>query len=83
MSADTFYAVVPFVRDERNELVALEPKSAPTRYSALREASFSIGRMEGDVRIVGAVVFSRGRDDSGAFEDILVLARYGETPTGD
>ena len=58
MSADTFYVVVPFVRDERNELVALEPKSASTRYAALREASFSIGRISGDIRIVGAVVFN-------------------------
>jgi hypothetical protein len=83
VSTDTFYAVVPFVRDERNELVALEPKSAPTRYTAFREASFSIGKTLGDVHIVGAVVFSRDRDDNGAFEDIVVLARYGETPTGD
>ncbi|WP_284314942.1 hypothetical protein [Labrys miyagiensis] len=79
MSAGTFYAIVPFVRDTLDELIALEPSPANTRYSALREASYSVGRIVGDAPIVGAVVFAREMDDSGTFDDIVVVARYGET----
>ena len=80
MSTDTFYAIVTFVRDPRNELVALNPISMPTLYRALREASFSIGKETNDGRIVGAVVFSRDIDVTGAPKGIEVVARFGDTP---
>lgn len=82
MSADLFYAIVTFVRDPHNELVALNPIAMPTLYRALREASFSIGKETNDGRIVGAVVFSRDIDVTGASKGIEVVARYGDTPVG-
>ena len=80
MSTDLFYAIVTFVRDPHNELAALNPVSTSTLYRALREASFSIGKMTNDGRIVGAVVFSTDIDDVGSSKGIAVVARFGDTP---
>ena len=74
--ANVTYHVLPFVRDDdTGELVAEAGQEAPSEHSAVSRARVLVGRK------VGAVAFSRTGDPAiGAFEDAVILGRYGETP---
>jgi hypothetical protein len=73
MTAITYYAVLPFIRDEDGNLwpdEAVECPSASTRAQGLVNSTKA-----------GAVAFSRSGDPStGEFDDAVVLARVGEVP---
>ncbi|MDR6953767.1 hypothetical protein J2X65_003130 [Ancylobacter sp. 3268] len=75
MAAVTYFVVLPFVRGEDGELIALEPIEAQSATSAASKA-LVLSR-----RNAGAVAFSRTGDPSqGEFEPAVVIARYGDTP---
>ncbi|MDQ0392666.1 hypothetical protein [Labrys monachus] len=75
MAKVTYYAVLPFIRNDEGDLVSGEAAEAPSAGAAKSRAAAAIGKY------AGAIAFSRAGDPSlGDFEDAVVLARYGETP---
>ncbi|MDR6954098.1 hypothetical protein J2X65_003466 [Ancylobacter sp. 3268] len=75
MASVTYYVVLPFVRNEEGDLVALEAIEAQSATSAASKA-LVLSRQN-----AGAVAFSRTGDPSqGEFEPAVVIARYGDTP---
>lgn len=71
----TYYAVLPFVKDEEGNLRAADAVECQTSAAALARAqAFS-------VTSAGAVAFLRtGNSETGDWADAVVLSRIGETP---
>jgi hypothetical protein len=76
MTAITYYAVLPFIRDEDGNLWPDEAVECPSAYAASTRAQGLVNSTK-----AGAVAFSRSGDPStGEFDDAVVLARVGEVP---
>ena len=75
MADVTYFVVLPFVRDENDELVAEDGVEAPSAFSAQRRAQGMLGKK------AGAIAFSRTGDPTiGEFQDAVILGRYGDIP---
>lgn len=75
MASVTYYAVLPFVRDEDGNLCADEAVECQSSTGAASRAR-ALGTMK-----AGAVAFSRtGDPEVGEWADAVVLMRVGETP---
>jgi hypothetical protein len=76
MVATTFYAVLPFVRDEDGNLWPDRAVASPSAYAAETRAQGLVNSSK-----AGAVAFSRTGDPStGEFDEAVVLARSGDLP---
>ena len=75
MASVTYYAVLPFVRNEDGELCpdeAIECHSSTA--AAARARAMAAGR-------AGAVAFSRtGNPEMGDFADAVIIAKVGDVP---
>ena len=72
----TYHVAVPFVLNDKGELIASEGQEKPTANAAVLAAA----RMAMDAP--GAVAFSRKGDPStGLFADVVVIQSFGEVPT--
>ncbi|CAM5764391.1 hypothetical protein LMIY3S_01132 [Labrys miyagiensis] len=77
----THYLVVPFARDLHGELLGLGPEEAPDAATANFRAFNMMRRTRRVPRVVGTIAYARSGDPAtGAFDDAVILARYGETP---
>ena len=75
MADVTYFVVLPFVRDENDELIAEDGVEAPSAFSAQRRAQAMLGKK------AGAIAFSRTGDPAiGEFQDAVILGLYGEVP---
>jgi hypothetical protein len=75
MSRITYFAVLPFIRNDDGNLIALEGVEVPSATAAPARASW-IARTHG-----GAVAFSRTGDPAiGEFDDAEILAKVGDVP---
>jgi hypothetical protein len=75
MSRITYFAVLPFTRNDDGNLVALDGVEVPSATAARARASW-IARTHG-----GAVAFSRTGDPAiGEFDDAEILAKVGDVP---
>lgn len=76
MSAVTYYAVLPFVRDEEGNLCPGEPIECQSAHGASSRARAVAATK------AGAIAFSRTGDPNiGEFADAVILARVGDVPT--
>ena len=75
MASVTYFAVLPFVRNDDGELCPVEAvECASATVAAFRSQAIGAER-------AGAVAFSRtGNPDTGERADAVILARVGETP---
>lgn len=72
MPAITYYAVVPFSKDDEGNLIPGEAKECPNGDRARRMA------LAMSEKHAGAIAFSRtGNPDQGDFQDATVIAVYG------
>mgnify|MGYP005813389823 CR=1 FL=1 len=77
MANITYYVALPFVQDERGELVAGNAEECQSAATALRRAEM-MSRMPGRI---GAVAFSRTGDPMiGEFGDAQLLRKFGSVP---
>ncbi|WP_454621339.1 hypothetical protein [Bradyrhizobium cenepequi] len=77
MANITYYVALPFVQDERGELVAGNAEECQSAATALRRAEM-MSRMPGNI---GAVAFSRTGDPMiGEFGDAQLLRKFGNVP---
>lgn len=75
MASVTYFAVLPFVRNEEGELCPMEAVECRSAASSASRAR-AVG-----ATTAGAVAFCRtGDPESGEWADAVVLARAGETP---
>ena len=75
MSSTTYYAVLPFVKDEKGQLCADEAIECQSSGAATTRARTLAATK------AGAVAFSRtGDPETGEWADAVVLLRVGETP---
>jgi hypothetical protein len=73
----TYYVALPFVQDERGEVVAGNAEECQSAATALRRAEM-MSRMPGNI---GAVAFSRTGDPMiGEFGDAQLLRKFGNVP---
>ena len=80
VSIQAYFAVVPFVRTQGQDLVSGEIELAPSKYGALHRACFLVGQSMNGQEVVGAMAVSKERDADGSFSKIQVIGRYGLTP---
>jgi hypothetical protein len=77
MADITYYVALPFVQDDRGELVAGNAEECQSAATALRRAE-TMSRMPGSI---GAVAFSRTGDPMiGEFGDARLLRKFGNVP---
>jgi hypothetical protein len=77
MASVTYYVALPFVQDDRGELVAGNAEECQSAATALRRAE-TMSRMPGSI---GAVAFSRTGDPMiGEFGDAQLLRKFGNVP---
>lgn len=75
MSAITYYAVLPFVRDQDGNLCPDEAIECPSPSAAASRARALAATK------AGAVAFSRtGDPDVGEFADAAIIAKVGDVP---
>ena len=75
MASVTYYAVLPFVRDEDGNLCPDEPVECQSPAGAASRARALA------VTKAGAVAFSRtGDPDIGDFSDAVIIAKVGDVP---
>ena len=76
MSVTTYYAVLPFIRDEDGNLWPDRAVACPSAYAAETRAQGLVNASK-----AGAVAFSRTGDPStGEFDEAVVLAAIGDVP---
>jgi len=79
MAAVTYFVVLAFIRSEDGDLVATEPREAPSADRAVRMAR----SLAATIPHSGAIAFSRTGDPAaGDFEDAVILQTFGEVDEG-
>ena len=76
MTSFTYYAVLPFDRNEHGELCPGEAVECRSVQGAVAQARLLAAE------VVGAVAFSRTGDvDVGEYADAVIITRFGDVPT--